>query len=773
MKKNYLYLLTLLFIATMVLTFLTPIPTAQAQGSYGPREPEMIMKFYSDVEAAYTALKAGDIDMVMYDITAELYYDAIEDPSIQLASILDYGMYEIDINNNYTMPTYPDVRNPFNDETFRQAVAHLVDKDKVIEEFCKGFAVRIDVPVAAPTSDDWKNMSVSGPNYPYPYDPATAAAMLDAAGFVQGSTPNPYYDPDLDWSAECIRTYPSDWDGKAGEDLDPIIACISTGDIYRLNIGMDLVDHLRKIGIPVNVITGSYHDLYRRVFVDHDYHIYVGGWVVGRYPTYLYRFFHSKFWYPNGANHVTGVNKSGRPNYPLLDTYLENMWYAENIEDTKYWAKKAEGLLVSKAISIWLYSSKTYMVYRNLLGVVNHKLGGISNIYTYLKAKTTHGGPIRAALMGGPPETIDILNSSRIYEHAFLDLIYDAVFPGIAPYMPERDQPWTVQDWSVAYWVDPKDGLNKTKVSVWFRKNISWIKPVTGEPSGYLTSNDYAFSVWYTLSRDCWKRDHLLDIQFIEIIDDFSVEVYLNKKGYWMQYVPFTYVLNSTLLKKLGYVDINTTSFIIPGGPSPDPIVFDLRDYGGEQVLEVIGATLDGVPLIENEDYRVVSLDGSHTYIEFRIPVSEGQEFTITYWSPNAAIQPSPPSWDQILVGTGPFYASSFSPNISITLKANRNYWLETPPMGEIDFWWEWGPRDNARPTPNHPEGPRTGSYHVGISDLVLCTGAYDSCGNLVPDPHWFPGADVAPPECYIDISDVVVITGVYCTEFGHPPTDP
>ena len=106
MKKDYMVSMVLLSIAIIALTTLTPITPAKAhEVQYGPREDEMIMKFYSDVEAAYTALKADEIHMVMYDITAELYYDAIEDPEIQLAPLLDYGMYEIDINNNYTIPT--------------------------------------------------------------------------------------------------------------------------------------------------------------------------------------------------------------------------------------------------------------------------------------------------------------------------------------------------------------------------------------------------------------------------------------------------------------------------------------------------------------------------------------------------------------------------------------------------------------------------------------------------------------------------------------------
>jgi len=133
--------------------------------------------------------------------------------------------------------------------------------------------------------------------------------------------------------------------------------------------------------------------------------------------------------------------------------------------------------------------------------------------------------------------------------------------------------------------------------------------------------------------------------------------------------------------------------------------------------------------------------------------------------------------WEQITVGIGDHYLVDYVRGAGghATLKANRNFWLETPvpdPEGvddcnplpaEVDWIWEWGPRDTDRPL----GGPRCGHYVVDITDVVLCTRAYRSYGNQEPDPRWFPGADLALPECFIDVSDVVSITGRYRRKFG------
>jgi ABC-type transport system substrate-binding protein len=119
---------------------------------YGPRNcPGLIIRFYANVESAYAALAACDADAIGYELTSELYISATEDPNICVAPVGDMGRYEIDINNNCTIPDYEGIESPTYGKKragFRKALAMLFDKDRVIDECCGGFANRNDQPIA-------------------------------------------------------------------------------------------------------------------------------------------------------------------------------------------------------------------------------------------------------------------------------------------------------------------------------------------------------------------------------------------------------------------------------------------------------------------------------------------------------------------------------------------------------------------------------------------------------------------------------------------------
>ncbi|MCK4435845.1 hypothetical protein KAU87_03440 [Candidatus Bathyarchaeota archaeon] len=82
--------------ATVMLVMMVAIPV---KADVGARTENLIIRFYANVESAYAALKAGDINAVGYEITSDLYADAILDPNIILGSVGDRGKYEFDTNN--------------------------------------------------------------------------------------------------------------------------------------------------------------------------------------------------------------------------------------------------------------------------------------------------------------------------------------------------------------------------------------------------------------------------------------------------------------------------------------------------------------------------------------------------------------------------------------------------------------------------------------------------------------------------------------------------
>jgi hypothetical protein len=110
--------------------------------------------------------------------------------------------------------------------------------------------------------------------------------------------------------------------------------------------------------------------------------------------------------------------------------------------------------------------------------------------------------------------------------------------------------------------------------------------------------------------------------------------------------------------------------------------------------------------------------------------------------------------WEQSLEGHDLFYITDHTPGRNVTLKRNPRYWREAAVLGEIDFVRKASPD----------------CFQIDIFDVVTAASAYGSQGGGVPDPKWFPGADLAPECCVIDIFDIVTITARYGTRFDIDP---
>ena len=509
---------------TMAILMFVAIFPSSIVADQGPKQEDLIINFRSDVQAAYADLKTGVCDLVGYEIQRLQYNDAINDPNVVLASVSDFGMYEVDINSNCTIPTYPDWVSPTHYKEVRQAAAFCIDKDEVIDTFCAGFAERIDQPVAAPTKG-WMNMSCSYENYPYNINPAAAAAKLDAAGFVEGTTPNPYYDASYPGSTEHIRVYPVGH-SKAGLDVDPLVIYCRSDDLRRLETGRKLYRGFRKLGMPMDVHEVPSAVSYDPVMGEFDFHFYTGGWSLGRFPTYVYGLYHSIWYYPYGSNYVTGYNCTGGINYPKLDRLSEDLYYAATFGEAISACKAAVGYFTDECITIPLWSSLAYWAYSaELLGVVNMDGAGPENGFSFMNAWKMDGSPIVESIIAAPTQ-MNVLYSSWYYDRQVEDRI--SLYGGMdsAPYERARDQGGWVQDWYVEFWDD--GGTSKTKITYWLRPDGYFVEPVTGALQENVNMTTWLMSAFiqYALT-DCWLHSaYYPDVHHFVVLDDYCVEVY-------------------------------------------------------------------------------------------------------------------------------------------------------------------------------------------------------------------------------------------------------
>jgi hypothetical protein len=190
MKK--IVILAIAILSVLMLVSLYPTRAYAANGS----RTDLDIVWYTNSDTAFTALQADEVDMIQWSLTNEQRVSVEGNPNLQIASYVENGMMEFDLNNNKTIIDYPTNKNPVSVLEFRRFLARMVDKDYIISNILLNMGSRIDVPVCYPqyqgwvdpdyVTYDWNGNGVIDPsedNYPYPYSVTEAVNLLVDMGF--------------------------------------------------------------------------------------------------------------------------------------------------------------------------------------------------------------------------------------------------------------------------------------------------------------------------------------------------------------------------------------------------------------------------------------------------------------------------------------------------------------------------------------------------------------------------------------------------------------
>jgi hypothetical protein len=619
---------------------------------------------------------------------------------------------------------------------------------------CGGFAERIDVPLGAPLKG-WADADAWFPNYDWEYDPLAAAAMLDAK-FPEGTTPNPHYDAGFPGSAEFIRQYPAGH-SKEGLDLDPLIFAIRTDDLRRMQAGNDVSALAKKHGLPVEDRPGPSAVLYPMVMDEFDYHLYTGGWNLGRFPTYAWGLWHSDNYFPSGSNYYTGYDCAGNHNWPIVDTLTEGIYYAgdyaEAVDNWKNFSLYHE----ANALNVPIFSAKSYWTYStDMLGVVNMNGYGLENGWNFLNAypDRTPGDTMVYAIKTAP-NAMNIMYSSWYYDYQVHDRMHDGFGISIPPYDLSADQAGSLQDWTITTWNDGVDDL--TRMTRYLRTDWNFTEPVTGAEQEQVNAWDYLFSMMYSYATDDgWNWDTVADIDHVLIPDDDTIDIHFTTLSYWNAYRGVPYIINKDVWLQSPLATHGAAETFTYGTDMMDTEI----PVAAGPVVWVESVTLNGSPL----PYSMSGWMWVRGAIHVMASLTNGDVVVIDYWGKGDALGYTPGNlpWQTIFEGAGPYYCTGFTPGPggSAALKANRRYFQETPALGDIDFvsYWDTG------------STPRAYAFRIDIFDVVAAAGAYGSSGATGTDTRYIAGADLAAPGCAIDIFDIVTITGKYNEEWGRYP---
>jgi peptide/nickel transport system substrate-binding protein len=193
----------------------------------------IIFKFYSDAAAVAAALETGEIhvststQLSLDDVARLRQRPGFSVLARQTAFAATLAAFEFNLDK-------PHLRDP----RVHQAFAHAIDKQFLLRNAWRGFGTVEDSPVTSAVPDFYDPDSGH-----YPYDPAKAQALLDAAGLV----------PD----AQGVRLRITHDPAPTGGQL------LKSAEAIR--------DQLRRVGVELTIRTGDFASFIKRIYTDRDF----------------------------------------------------------------------------------------------------------------------------------------------------------------------------------------------------------------------------------------------------------------------------------------------------------------------------------------------------------------------------------------------------------------------------------------------------------------------------------------------------------------------
>lgn len=432
----------LLALVSIIATSPAAVPVPSQGGPRGPKTDHMLIHIHVSEQLENAAIEMGIVEINDWPLS-KAWIDAwtLEPEKYTMRDYAEIGIFEIDINNQRWPTGVPGkipMEGPVEDTDmwrawqFRRALAHLMDKTYVETEVMKGYANLIETPVPLPALAGYTNYTdLEAKGYIYDYDPAEAAAILDAAGFE-------------DTDDDGVRNDP-----RTGANLEPLIFYIRWDNSPgRREAGERLALDIGAIGVPVDARVVERTVCFKEVMVEHDYHLYTGYWSLDADADYIYALYHSDFyWHPGFCYNYGGFCSEE------FDYWAEKIVGIQIEEEPLPWleVKMAQEVIMKYVGVIPMWASKGVKVYETGWdGVVNYEGYGIDNRWSffnmYKPGEDTINYGFRSNLEGIHVISGIIIEPGTVVNPKVSGLIFDSMI-GRNPYNLAEDYGWLATYW--------------------------------------------------------------------------------------------------------------------------------------------------------------------------------------------------------------------------------------------------------------------------------------------------------------------------------------
>lgn len=286
-----------------------------------PNIDGITFKIYKTAEAAVLALQADDVDFIAWSAPPTFVGDLANEPGVTLQQSPEQGFRYLAFNMRRQSFGYDEDKEfPYTPEDdvgkiFRRAVAHCIDKNKIVQRLLLCFGVPGEGPISSVSS--FYNASIPK----YNFDPDEAIEILTNAGYQltdPDSPPGPgnwWLNPD----GSPIGFGPG---GKIEiltpqADYDPIAA----------QPGLMFATEMQNIGIYAESVAMDVYSILYKI-EERDFDMYIMDWRIGSCPPeFLHAFFHS-------SNAEYGQNYPGYQNQSF-DALIDAARQTLNITEMK------------------------------------------------------------------------------------------------------------------------------------------------------------------------------------------------------------------------------------------------------------------------------------------------------------------------------------------------------------------------------------------------------------------------------------------------------
>jgi ABC-type transport system substrate-binding protein len=315
----------------------------------GPHVDSVVYSIYGSQDAAILALQNGDVDAVLNPLGLQrgLVSRVQGDPSIEVLENPVNGFRYMSFNNR---------RRPMNDCSFRQAVAVLIDKEFVTQTILQkvAFPLYTFVPEA---NGAWyfEDVPKLGQGLTREQRTNLAVAILEQAGYTWEGDVKPAWDADNRQVTPAGRLIMPD-----GVPVPPLtMPAPSAGyDPLRSTFAIWIESWMNEFGIPLTANLAGFNVIVPIIFTEQGFDMYILGWSLTIFPSYLRDFFAEE------QAVVDGNNAGGYVN-PEFESLSQELLVCETFETCKPISEQIQTLLATEVPYVVLFDTGIVEPYRS------------------------------------------------------------------------------------------------------------------------------------------------------------------------------------------------------------------------------------------------------------------------------------------------------------------------------------------------------------------------------------------------------------------------